>query len=407
MTLVADGAPEPQPDVPTIDVDYQLDRPIFWHAASLDALREASPVARNTQCGGFWMINRYEDARRVLLDHETFTNATISPFNPEQKLRLIPQVLDPPEQIAYRRLLNPWFSPGAVKARSAAARKHCEALVEALEPAGESDFVNDFGLRFPTDIFLQILGLPTEDSVLFLPWLETIFAGFFGGDTTAMGDAIGAIYRYFEDRLVERESDPQDPQVDFISYLSTTELHGEPLTRDDLLTVCMTLCLAGLDTTRAQLGYIFHHLACHPDDRAALIDRPELIPSAVEEFLRLYTLVLTAGRRVASPVEVAGCPMAAGDVVWVGVMSANRDPRVFADPERYDPERAPNPHVAFGAGAHRCLGMHLARAELIIAIEEWHARIPDYEMAVGADDLIERGGQLTLRTLPLRWSPVG
>ena len=390
-------------DVPTTDCDYRLDRPAFWHAADLDALRDRAPVARNTTCGGYWMVNSYDDARRVLLDHQTFTNQTITPFSPKQTLRLIPQVLDPPEQIAYRRILNPWFSPGAVKARAPEARSHCADLVRQVAATGSCDFVQEFGLRFPTDVFLQILGLPVEDSALFLPWIETIFAGFFGGDPAAMTDAVGQIMDYFEQRLAERERHPLDPEHDFISYLRTATLDGEPLSRDDLVTMCMTLSLAGLDTTRAQLGYIFHHLATHPADRQALIEHPDRIPAAVEEFLRLYTLVLTAGRRVAADVEIGGCPMKAGDVVWVGPLTANHDPAVFDDPDSFVPDRAPNPHVAFGAGAHRCLGMHLARAELVIAIEEWYRQIPDYELAVPSESLIERGGQLTLRSLPLTW----
>ena len=348
------------------------------------------------------MIQRFDDVRSVLQKYDTFTTETITPFNPVQTLRLVPQVYDPPQQVRYRQVLNPWFSPAAVKRREPAVRQRCAELVAEVVGSGVCDFVRDFGLRFPTDVFLQTLGLPTADGALFVPWIETIFAGFFGGDTRAMGAAVQAVRDYFAGVLTDRRGLPLDPETDFVSYLLGATINGEPVSDEDIVTMCMTMSLAGLDTTRAQLGYIWHHLATHPDDRHRLIAEPGMIPSAVEEFLRLYTLVLTAGRRVAVDTEVAGCPIAARDVVWLGLLSANRDPARFERPNEYIPDRSPNPHVAFGFGAHKCLGAHLARSELIVAIEQWHRLIPDYRLATGTE-LIERGGQLTLRSLPLTW----
>ena len=160
--------------------------------------------------------------------------------------------------------------------------------------------------------------------------------------------------------------------------------------------------LAGLDTTRSQLGYIYWHLATHPDLRHQLIAEPELIPTAVEEFCRLYGLLLQTGRKVARDVDFHGCPMKAGDVVWLGLSSADRDPRRFEDPDEFVLDRGRNPHMAFGAGAHHCLGAHLARRELAIALEEWHQRIPEYRLA-DESPLVERGGQLALLEVPLVW----
>ena len=387
---------------PVSNVDYRLDRPAFWHYNALSEARDAAPVVGNTNCGGFSMVQRYDDVRSVLQDPHTFTNETISPFNPVQTLRLLPQVLNPPEQIWYRRVLNPWFSPASVNRRLPVVRAHCATLVASMVEQGSCDFVADFALRFPTDIFLHMLGLPIDDGALFLPWIETIFAGFFGGDTRAMAAAVGSIIAYFDARVAEREASPGDPETDFISYLLRSRIGDEPLARADLVTMCMTLSLAGLDTTRAQMGYIWHHHATRPADRELLVASPDLLPSAIEEFLRLYTLVLTAGRRVAADTTVAGCPMANRDVVWLGLLSANRDPAHFHDPDAFVADRTPNPHVAFGAGAHRCLGADLARAEIAVAFKEWHRLIPDYRLA-NDEPLTERGGQLTLATLPLVW----
>jgi cytochrome P450 len=394
----------PPEGCPVTGTDYREDRPAFWHYEQLNAVREEHPVLWNTNNGGFWMFTRYEQVREALQNAAVFTNDTISPFEPEPGLLLLPQMLNPPEHVRYRHILNPWFSAGTLERLDPLARSCCTRIIDGLVDRGRCDLVADFGIAFPTEVFLASIGLPVEDGELFVPWVEAIFAGFFGGDADAQTAAVRGALDYFEAVIVDRERQPGDPTTDFVTYLLASRADDEPLPRDHVRTICLTLMLAGLDTTRSALGYIFHHLATHDDDRRRLIDEPALVPSAVEEFLRLYTLILTSGRRVSRDVEFHGCPLKAGDVVWLGVSSANRDPRRFDRPDEFVPDRSPNPHLAFAAGAHRCLGAHLARKELVMALEEWHRRIPDYHLA-GPEPLEERGGQLTLRHLPLAWAP--
>lgn len=397
---------EPYPDeralggCPVLDDDFRVDRPAFWHYDRLNEVREASPVYWNAN--GFWMVTRFDAVREALQNPEVFTNDTVSPFEPEPSLRLLPQLLNPPEHVKYRHILNPWFSPGSLLRYEDMARECCRRSIEALVQKGSCDFVAEFGIAYPTEVFLAVVGLPVQDGALFLPWVAAIFSGFFGGDESVTAAAVKAATAYFDAAVAERERQPRDPADDFLSHLLQSEVDGQPLPRDDVITIALTLMLAGLDTTRSQLGYIFHHLATHDDDRRRIIEEPELIPSAVEEFCRLYSLIITSGRRVVRDIDFHGCPMSAGDVVWLGLSSANRDPRVFTDPDRFVPDRQPNQHLAFAAGAHRCLGAHLARRELVIALEEWHRRIPDYRLA-GDTPLMERGGQLTLLELPLAW----
>ena len=164
------------------------------------------------------------------------------------------------------------------------------------------------------------------------------------------------------------------------------------------------LVLAGLDTTRGQLGYLFRHLAENPDDRHRLIAEPELIPSAVEESLRLYTIIFGDGRKVAQDTEFHGCPLNKGDMVYGLVSGANRDPRVYDRPDEFVVDRKANNHLGFAGGPHRCLGAHLARMVMQVAVEEWLKVIPDFEVASEAP-LMERGGgaMLTLLSLPLAW----
>jgi cytochrome P450 len=275
-------------------------------------------------------------------------------------------------------------------------------LIEEMVERGSCDFVADFGILYPTEIFLSAIGLPVEDGATFVGWVEAIFGGFFDLDRSAADQAAAAVTEYFEAAVADREKSPRDPDTDFVSFLLGATIDGAPLPREDAVTICLTIMLAGLDTTRSALGYIFHHLATHDADRHRLLADPEVLPRAIEEFLRLYSLLIQDGRYVAEDVEFHGCPMTKGDMVSLGIVSANRDPRKFERADEFVMDRAPNPHIAFGLGPHRCLGMHLARRELTIAVEEWHARIPNYRLAEGAE-LIERGGQLSLTSLPLEW----
>ena len=178
----------------------------------------------------------------------------------------------------------------------------------------------------------------------------------------------------------------------------------EPLSDDLILDILTVLVLAGLDTTRGQLGYLFRHLAENPADRQRLIAEPQLIPSAVEESLRLYTIIFGDGRKVAEDTEFHGCPLRKGDMVYGLVSGANRDPRVYENPDEFVVDRKANNHLGFAGGPHRCLGAHLARMVMQVAVEEWLKVIPDFEVASEAP-LMERGGgaMMTLLSLPLSW----
>jgi cytochrome P450 len=163
----------------------------------------------------------------------------------------------------------------------------------------------------------------------------------------------------------------------------------------------VTLTLGSLDTLKSQLGWCFYHLAAHPDDRRRLIAEPELIPSAVEEFLRAYPIVPMA-RKVTRDIDFHGCPMRKGDMVMLTYPSATRDPREFPDADKVILDRFPNRHMAFGVSEHRCLGSHLARNEMQTAIREWHRLIPDYRLA-GDEPPLAHHGQISLMSLPLAW----
>jgi cytochrome P450 len=324
-------------------------------------------------------------------------------MDPRMDIEVLPNVLNPPEHTKMRRVLNRWFSPAAVRRLEPLVLSRCTELIEELRPRGECDLVAEFAIRFPTEMFLATLGLPIEDGAQFLVWVEKIFAGFFGHDPQGAMQAQAQMHEYFNAAADDRVKHPRDPETDFMTRMVGAEIDGEKISRDELLVICLTLMAAGLDTTRSALGYIFYYLASHEQDRRRIIADPSLTPKAVEEFIRIYPLVFQDGRLVKQDIDFHGCVMKKGDIVWLGLASANRDPRKFSHPEEFVIGRPDaNHHLGFGAGPHRCLGMHLARHELVIAINEWHKRIPDYEV-VSAEPLTERGGQLSLNKLPLRW----
>ena len=388
---------------PVIDIDYRVARPAFGHYASLNEVREVAPIVWNETPNGFWMVTRYDEVKEALQRSDVFTNKVVSALgDPHHHLYLIPQNLDGKAHVDCRHVVNPWFSPGSVKRLEPIARQRCIAMIEELRPTGHCDLSVDFAMQYATEMVLAILGLPVADGAFMLPRVETIFAGFFGGDPVAQNAAADEIKGYFERAIEDREQRPGDVDTDFVSFLLQSKMGSEPITRDEILTLCMTIMLAGLDTTRSELGYMFHHLATHDEDRQQLIDHPERIADAVEEFVRLYSLIIQDGRYVNEDIDFHGCAMKAGDIVWLGLAQANRDPRRFDRPDEFVLDRPFTKHLGFAAGAHRCLGAHLARVELIIVLEEWLQRIPHFRLATD-EQLAERGGQLMLERVPLEW----
>jgi cytochrome P450 len=389
---------------PVSHTDYTVQRPLFETYELLDAERERGPFLWNdSRPRPFWMITDYEHVLEALQLPDVFSNEVISALTPEHTFDLLPQYLDPPEHTAMRRVLNRWFAPAAVRRLEPLVLRRCDELIDELRPQGGCDLVSDFAIRFPTDLFLATLNLPISDGAVFLEHVENVFKSFAGRGLKQAAISTEWIRGYFDQAIADREGAPQDTETDFISRLLVATPGGEPMPREDIITICYTAMLAGLDTTRSALGYIFHHLALDPDLRHRLTAQPELWPKAVEEFLRLYPLVYMDGRLVTRDIDFHGMPMRKGNIVWLGLGSANHDPQKFTGPRTFDLDREQlSHHLSFGAGPHRCLGMHLARHELVIAVTEWHKRIPDYELAT-TEQLYERGAQLSINRLPLRW----
>jgi len=386
---------------PALSVDIGQPGPINSHFEAWDALREQYPAFWSDLYGGHWVVTRFDAIRHALQEPSTFSNRSTIVSDPDPEYTFIPTFLDPPEHGKYRKLYNARFSPAMVTRVTSAAREAANEYIDAFVDDGRCDFMTAFADPFPTNVFLNAINLPTEDTPLFVAWVHAVFGGLSGTDPDAGVRAQAEMRDYFKEMFDRRRAEPQDLEVDILTYLLSAEVDGEPIREENLLNMAVVLVLAGLDTTKSQLGYNFHYLATHPDDRRRIVDDPALIPSAIEELLRYHAFVPPA-RKLAHDVEYEGCPMKKGQMVLMPLWSATRDPRAFEDAGTVRLDRNPNRHIAFGAGPHRCAGAHLARRELLVAMEEWHKRIPDYHLDTD-EKIMEHGWQCGPDSLPLAW----
>jgi cytochrome P450 len=250
-------------------------------------------------------------------------------------------------------------------------------------------------------VFLGLMGLPWEELDTLLRLKDGIMRP--GGDPAEqmrIREQIGQeIYAYFDAILDERQ---HKPEHDILTEFLRAEVDGEKLSREEILDICFLFLIAGLDTVTDSLTLFFAHLGQHPDHRRQIVADPSIIPRAVEELLRWETPVPGTARAATGESVVAGCPITTGSIVFVSIGAANVDPEVFGDPFDVRFDREENRHLAFGGGVHRCLGSHLARRELRIALREWHRRIPEYELKPGIE-LHYPPGLRSVENLELVW----
>jgi cytochrome P450 len=372
-------------------------------------LRARCPVARSAYKDSP-VVSRYEDVAWGLRQPEIFSSAMEKEMALGTERPMIPQQIDPPAQTRYRRLLDPHFSRRKMEALAPAIRRQANALIDRFEARGECEFDSEFAVPLPCGAFLSLLGLPLADLPAFLEIKDDIIrpqkrkgVPMLPIPEAAAIRAEGGrrIYAYFERLIDERSAQPRD---DLTSSLVHAEIDGEKLERSEILDICFLLLIAGLDTVTATLGCSVAWLARHPEERRRLVDDPRQIPAAVEELLRWETPVTMVPRIAKQDVTLHGCEIKQGEMVTFLLGAANTDGEHFRDPDRVDFARERNLHLAFGAGPHRCLGSHLARMELRVALEEWHRRIPSYEIRAGETPVYS----LAIREvmyLPLVWSP--
>ena len=406
MTAITGSSKDPgqREAGPAVDFAELMQCPVarapFEHFRRIDALREAGGIHFGDASGHpFWAVTAMEPIREAFQDPQTFSSAAVVPDAPEPPYFWIPEMLDAPLHNKWRKLLGPLFSPGAVAALAPKIEQRFAAIIAEAAPRGHCDFVADVALRFPNQIFMDLMGLPVTDADRFQDWETAILHEGSSASGPAM-QAAGEVHAYFTGVIAARRRDPRD---DIISKAMSWTIDGQPITDADMMAFCLLMFMAGLDTVATQLTYSVLHLATHPGDRARLNADPALTGPAIEEFLRYYAFV-TPGRKVTRDTELAGQPIKAGEMVFLPIVAANRDETEFPHAGQVIIDRADNRHIAFGAGPHRCLGAHLARLELTIALTQWQHTIPNYHIDP-TTPIREHGGQIGLSNLPLTWTP--
>jgi cytochrome P450 len=369
---------------------------------SYKAMRDLAPVVElpQGQMHGV-VVGKHSDVVEALRTPEVFSSG-FDAVHIGQLRPLIPLQIDPPDHQTYRKLLDPLFAPRRVAQLEPQVRDLARGLVDAVVDEGGCDFNRAIAEPFPSTVFLGLLGLPVSRTDEFLELKNGIIRppATTPEEREAMVNRTGQrIYRVLEEVIDARAAAPQD---DFISGFLTAEIDGRRLSRDDVIDICYLFFLAGLDTVAASLDCMLAFLARHPDHRRQIVDDPAVIPHAVEELLRWETPVSGVVRMPTRDTELSGCPITAGQQVLVLLGSANTDEAFWERADEVDFHREVNKHLAFGGGVHRCLGSHLARLELRVLLDEWHARIPDYELAPDAV-LDYSPGLRQIDPLPLVW----
>ncbi len=333
------------------------------------------------------LLSRKEEIMETLRHPEIFSS-NMDAVDLKNKRPMIPLQIDPPEHKKFRKLLDPLFAPRKMALLDDEVSALVNQLIDGFVDRGEVDFAKEFSIPFPSQVFLTLLGLPLEELDRFLTMKDGVIrpdhvtGKLYGSPEAADYQQMIAdsVYDYFNEILDQREVERRD---DLLSRFLDAEVEGDRLTREDILDICFLFLIAGLDTVTATLDCMFAFLAQHPEQQRQLVEDPALIPNAIEELLRWETPVMGIARVAVADTELAGCPIHAGDQVMVMIGSANTDEAEFPDGEVVRFDREVNPHIAFGGGIHRCLGSHLARLELRVALREWHKRIPEYAVESG------------------------
>jgi cytochrome P450 len=299
---------------------------------------------------------------------------------------LVPIAFDPPEQTRYRRILQPFFSPRAIRPLEPELRRQVIELIEPITERGECDFIADLSGKFPIQVFLTLFGLPLDMRDQFIVWKDAILEmsdASSAGVPEASGEGMrkaGELFMYLASLVQERRGVAGE---DILSQLLSAE--GEDaLTDDEAIGLCFLFILAGLDTVTDSLGFGMERLASNPSRRQEIVDNPAVIPSAIEELVRLDPPAPFVPRVTTRETELDGQVLLKGTRVTSLLAVANRDEERHPDPYEINFQRGDNPHVSFGIGVHRCLGSHLARLEMRIVYEEWHRLIPVYRIADGS-----------------------
>jgi cytochrome P450 len=364
-------------------------------------MRELCPVARSDQHGGFWVVSRYEDALSVAQNWEAFSSAHGLGILPAKGVvRNLPVETDPPEHRVYKRLINPHFTPDAVAPWEQPTRELVTRLIDAVIEDGACEFMEAFARPLPSLAFFDLaIHAPAGD-------LERVARLASRSSTPNAPDARECwqgLYAWIKEFIARRRAEP--PRGDVVDAVLTASVDGRPLTEDEVIGTVQLLILGGLETTAGALGLMMVRFCRQPEISALLRGRPELIPGAVQELLRLDPSFVSVGRTAVRDTELDGRQIKKGDKVLIHWASANRDDAEFGAPDDFELDRERNRHLSFGAGPHRCAGSNLARLNLRVAIEELVRRLDDVRLQDGAQIRYHAGLTRSPLSVPIAFTP--
>lgn len=401
-------APDHVPAELMVDFDFfaipegVTDPAEIWH----DLVRRGvPPIFYTPRNGGHWVFLDYADIVAAYRDHAVFSNHQIQIPNIEPFPVMQPNGVDPPQHKVFRNILAPLFTPAAVRAMTAELHARATGLIERFAGQNRCDFIGDFAERYPTGTFLYLFGLPEERLDEFLALANVFFRS---TDADARARNVTEIYAVLEALFREKE---RNPGTDIASTIvMARDEHGHQHPWIDILNCGFLMFVAGLDTVTNTMAYVWRYLATTPAAQRYFVERlddPDAFLIGIEELMRINA-VSNIFRRVAHDCEFRGVQLRRNDRVVLPNTVANRDPRVFADPQAIDLDRAVNVHVTFGVGPHRCIGSHLAKREIMAAMQEWLRRIPDFELDPAQPAGSAFGGSVMGFTrLDLRWPSAG
>lgn len=369
---------------------------------TLARMRQECPVAHSDQYGGFWVVTRYEDVLRVAQDWRTFSSAQgVSVPGTNMVVTAIPEHLDPPLQRTFKRLINAHLTPAAVAGGEGSIRDLVTSLIDTFIEAGRCDFMTEFARPFPGAAFFEFVLHAPSDQVAEINDLSTRASVPTSPDARACWVAMN---EWIVEFVEARRREP--PRGDIVDAIMHADIEGRPITEAEILGTITLLVLGGLDTTSGALGHFMIRFCREPAIPQLLRSRPDLIPEAVEELLRLEGPFIAIARTAMRDTEIGGRQIKAGEKVLVYWTSANRDEEEFTGADKFDLDRVSNRHIAFGAGPHRCAGSNVARLNLKVALEELTRRLNDVELDVGEDSIpFHSALNRSPLSLPIRFRP--
>jgi cytochrome P450 len=384
----------------------------------LHELREEAPVYWSEAIGA-WLLTRYDDILVSFKDTDSFSNENrlgkaVEYLPPEKRAKYKPFEdhyatkgllhSDPPDHSRLRSVIVKDFTPTVVEQMRPRMQAVVDGLIDAAEAKGGMDVVPDFAAALPTGVIAEILGVPPSDRYLFKKWTDAIL-GFQGVNKpgeealTQAQDALMAIRPYLYNMIAERR---KQPRQDLMSKFAAAEAAGGRISEPELLNTCVTLFTAGHETTLSLISNTIYTLLSHPDQLALLRKNPELLKATIEESLRYESPVSRQSRLMKKDAELGGQQLKKGQMVFQMLNAANRDPAYFTDPDKFDIQRQNNRHIAFGQGAHFCIGSTLARTEGFIAVGTLIKRLPNLRLVDPKPDWdTNQRNSRVLRKLPV------